>query len=81
MVWTETQWDRFVERWMAFRQSRRLTQEELASRLGITVKRVRRIEKKREIPDGEVVRRFGRVERETQPDRILRSLPGGDGVI
>ena len=63
IVWTETQWERFVERWIRYRREGGLTQQELASRLGISVKRVRGIEKKREIPDGEVVRRFGRVER------------------
>lgn len=63
VAWTEKQLIQFLARWVKFRKGQQLTQAQFASALGISLEKVKRIEKGHEAPDGEVVLRYAGLER------------------
>lgn len=78
--WTETQLDGFIARWRRVRDERRWTVAEMASALGCSAERVRRIEKGHEAPAGALVLRFAELER-SRRDRSLEWVPQEDRVV
>jgi len=61
--WTGPQLKAFVERWLRFRAEFGLTQTVLAEELGISVRQVKRIEGRENVPHDSTVCRFAEVEK------------------
>jgi len=82
--WTLDQQDRFIRRWLRFREKYGLTQEQMAQGLGIHVNTVNRIERGKFVPREGVVLKFAELEKKFKDgERIAETLawvPGEDEI-
>ena len=85
MRWTVEERVRFATRWVQFRKTRNLSQEEMASALGISVQKVKQIEGGRMTPSETVVMKFGELEKifreGKEIEALLKWVPGKGGKV
>ena len=80
--WSLEQRDKFIRRWLRFREKYGLTQQQLAEAMGVHVNTVQRVERGRFVPNNDTVIRFqGVVDKYREGEKAERALAFVPGDI